>query len=236
MTPANSDRSADLADLRRTWDSLASEDPMHYIESSRRDWDERAFFASGEHAVAAALEWLGPDATRDRALEIGCGLGRTAIAFARTYGRVDGVDVSRTMIERARAGDLPANVHLVANGGADLDAFPDGAFDLVYSQHVFQHVPPAAAIAAYLGEIARVLAPGGDALLQFDTRRESTLARLIYTLPDPMLPRLRRRHIRRYRRDPAWLAETIVAAGLVVAEQRAPGSEHHWLRLRRARR
>jgi SAM-dependent methyltransferase len=54
-----------------------------------------------------------------------------------------------------------ANAHVHVGGGADLAGFDDGAFDLVYSYAVFQHIPSREAIFGYLAEAGRVLAPGG---------------------------------------------------------------------------
>jgi predicted SAM-dependent methyltransferase len=54
-----------------------------------------------------------------------------------------------------------------------LDPFPfvDGAFDVAYSEHFIEHVPPAAAV-RWLREIRRLLRPGGFARLSTpDLRR-----------------------------------------------------------------
>lgn len=103
-----------------------------------------------------------------RVLEVGCGPGRLSILLARQHGLdVTGLDLDRAMIERARAnatysagrgGDEPS---FLVGDVASL-AFPDRSFDLVVSTLSMHHwADPAAGLA----EIARVLRPGGRALV-----------------------------------------------------------------------
>ncbi len=218
---------------RAAWDRFARRDARFYVDPN--PGDEAEFLAAGRRNVARVMEWLGDDAGRRRMLEIGCGPGRTAEAFAAEFERVDGIDVSPEMLRRARARSLPPNLVLTATSGADLAPFEDGAFDFVFSHLVFQHIADEAVVASYLREVARVLAPAGLALLQFDTRPASRLAAAVAAMPDPLLPRSRRRHMRRHRRDPARLRALVRAAGLEpVRERGGPGPEH-WFFLRRSR-
>jgi SAM-dependent methyltransferase len=216
------------------WERFAAEDPLFYIDPALGTGASvRDFIAAGEPLVAWATEWAGDLPSYERALEIGCGVGRNTVHFARRFARVDGIDVSPTMVRIAREQDPPANVVFAATSGQDLAAFADAGFDLVFSNLVFQHIPEDEVVASYLREIARVLRPGGVAVLQFDTRALGLGARAARALPDRLLPAARRRHIRRYPRSPdtvrAWAAE----AGLVVARERDAGSAEHWLRLTR---
>ena len=159
---------ADLEPTRRAaWDRFARRDALFHADPNTGD--EAEFLAAGRRNVARVMEWLGEDAARGRMLEIGCGPARTAEAFAAFFERVDGVDVSPEMLRRARARPLPPNLVLTATSGADLEPFDDGAFDFVFSHLVFQHIDEEAVVASYLHEVARVLAPQGLALLQFDT-------------------------------------------------------------------
>jgi SAM-dependent methyltransferase len=135
------------------------------------------------------------------------------------------------MIALARRLGLPANAHLYVGSGRDLAGLPDGAFDLAFSHLVFQHIPDRSAIVSYLRELARTLAPGGVAVLQFDTRPPSVAATALHALPDPLLPPLRRRGARRHRLPPALLRTWVANAGLQLAGERDPGSAEHWLRL-----
>jgi SAM-dependent methyltransferase len=216
----------------RRWERFAREDPMHYIDPTvSRGMSIEQFVASGEPLVAAALDWAGPLPGHERALEIGCGVGRFTTALAQRFTRVDAVDVSPTMLALAGRLGLPANAHLHLGSGRDLSGLPDGSFDLAFSQLVFQHIADHAAIASYLGELARTLRPGGVAVLQFDTRPASVAATALHALPDPLLPRLRRRGARRHRIPPQLLCAWVAEARLQLAGERDPGSAEHWLRL-----
>lgn len=217
------------------WDRLAAEDALFFIDptlSARLTAEE--FIAAGRLPAQRALAFAGELAGRGRMLEIGCGLGRTAVNFAAHFERVDGVDASARMVEAARSRGLPDNVHLHATSGYDVALFADARFDLVFSHLVFQHVADDAVVAAYLRETGRVLRPGGVAVLQFDTRPRRALVSALALLPDALLPRRHRRHMRRIRRDPEQIRAMARAGGLTIETEQGAGSAEHWLRLRRA--
>jgi ubiquinone/menaquinone biosynthesis C-methylase UbiE len=218
--------------MRSAWDRRAETDPLSSIEASRPEWTSEEFLADGRRMVEQTMLWIGEEVERGRMLEVGCGVGRTAVPFARVFGRVDGVDISPRMIDLGVRRELPDNVRLRTTDGESLDPFADASFDFVFSEHVFQHIADEAVIGRYLREIARVLKPGSAALLQFDTRR-AHLGTLLYGLvPRWLLPRERHEHARRYRRDPAWIRRTAEAAGLAVEWERGASSHWHWLMLR----
>jgi SAM-dependent methyltransferase len=219
-------------DARDAWDRRAESDLYSSIESSRRDWTSDEFFADGRRTVEQAMGWVGDGVTRGRMLEIGCGAGRTAVAFARVFEEVEGVDISPRMIDAAREQGLPENVHLRATDGESLDAFEDASFDFVFSQHVFQHIASESVVARYLSEIGRVLKPDAAALLQFDTRHAGLGAALYGLVPSRLLPRDRRDYMRRYRRPAEWVRATAESAGLAVEWERNEDSHWHWLLLR----
>ncbi|MFL5846187.1 MAG: class I SAM-dependent methyltransferase [Solirubrobacteraceae bacterium] len=214
------------------WERLAREDALFHIDPTLATGTIDEFRLTGVGLVDWALEWAGPLPRRERALEIGFGVGRNVVHLARHFERVDGVDISPTMVALAEEHGVPQNVRLHATDGRDLRLFEDGAFDLVFSNLVLQHVAEERVVAAYLGEIGRVLAPAGVAVIQLDTRRLGLAARALRALPDPLLPRSRRRHMRRVPRDPDWVRRTIAAAGLRVDAEQDPASALHWLRLR----
>src|SRR5262249_14835268 len=91
-----------------------------------------------------------------------CGVGRLTRALAPHFRHCYGVDVSGPMIDAAwKLNTAYPNCEFVLNGDPNLRMFPRGHFDLIYSVLVLQHLPTRAAIAAYVSDFARVLAPGG---------------------------------------------------------------------------
>ena len=112
-----------------------------------------------------------------RVLDVGCGPGHLAARLAHDHGLdVTGLDLDPAMIERARAnvarptaprGRQPT----FAEGDVAALPFEDASFDLVVSTFSFHHwSDPAVGIA----EMARVLRPGGRALI-WDLRPGSRL-------------------------------------------------------------
>jgi predicted TPR repeat methyltransferase len=91
------------------------------------------------------------------AIDLGCGTGLAAAAFAREVDRFIGIDLSPRMIERARATGLYAEL-AVADMVAGLRGKPDASADLILAADAMVYV---ADLAPVLGEVARVLAPGG---------------------------------------------------------------------------
>lgn len=215
------------------WEDFARSDPQYYIDPRLGPGAPAEEFREGGRAlVDMALGWAGELSAYDRALEIGCGLGRNTVHLARHFGEVDGVDVSPTMIRSARELGVPENVRLHVGSGRDLGGFEDRSFAFVFSFLVFQHVAEDAVIGSYLSEIARVLRPTGVAVLQFDTRPATTLSALAQRIPDPLLPKSRRRGIRRYRRRASQIRELGAAAGLTLEAERDPDTAFDWFRWR----
>lgn len=137
----------------------------HDIDLNRKHWSGRmagfqyrnaSDLFPAEAAMLAGLEDRMPEGP---ILDIGVGTGRTAPAL-RALGRAyTGIDYSPEMIRRARA-QFP-DVDFRHMDARDLSAFPDGMFALVcFSFNGIDYVPHADRL-RILGEIRRVLAPGG---------------------------------------------------------------------------
>ncbi len=107
-------------------------------------------------------------------LEVAPGPGFLSVEVARTGKyHVAGVDISKTFVEIERANAQAAGVHVDFRQGdaADLP-FDDASFDFVVCTAAFKNFTrPARA----LGEMHRVLKPGGQALVQ-DLRRDASRA------------------------------------------------------------
>ena len=154
---------------RREWEAIAALDPHWAVlaepERKHHRWDEDEFFATGEREVAerlAVAAEIGLPCRREKALDFGCGLGRTARALAARFDHCVGIDISVTMLTRAR--ELNAhltNLELIRADGSEPLPFADESFDTVYSSIVLQHLPGHGAARAALRELARVTASDG---------------------------------------------------------------------------
>ena len=164
-----------LERMQRDWDQRARENARYFVDTSRTDWTDQTFFASGEQAIADEIltdttnVYQGHDPARMRVLEIGCGAGRLTRALSNIFGEVHAVDVSGEMVARARAAlqDRP-HVTFYQNNGCDLTVVPPLVFDFAYSSHVFQHIPSREVIDTYVREVHRLLRPG--ALFKFQVQ------------------------------------------------------------------
>jgi ubiquinone/menaquinone biosynthesis C-methylase UbiE len=105
-----------------------------------------------------------------RVLEVAPGPGYLAIELARLSGAsLTGLDISRTFVSIARDNARKAGVHVEFEQGdaADLP-FPDAQFDFLVCRAAFKNFSrPLAA----LGEMHRVLKPGGAAVI-IDLRKD----------------------------------------------------------------
>jgi SAM-dependent methyltransferase len=100
-------------------------------------------------------------------LDVGCGPGSITleIAAAVAPGKVIGIDRDAGQVELARAAATELGRPNASFGPASVYElpFPDGSFDLVFAHAVFEHLQ---APAQALGEITRVLRPGGHVALR----------------------------------------------------------------------
>jgi ArsR family transcriptional regulator len=155
-------------------------------ESFRRqgaDWDEmRALDLPAAEVEAALLRLVPQDA--GRLLDIGTGTGRVLELLAPRVSRGLGIDASKAMLALARARLSRAGCAQCAVRLGDMYRLPlaDASFDLVVLQMVLHH---AADPAGVLAEAARVLRPGGTAIvidLAVHDRQDLT-ARLAHSRP-----------------------------------------------------
>jgi SAM-dependent methyltransferase len=94
-----------------------------------------------------------------RALDFGCGAGRST-RFVRALGYATvGADISAAMIEKARALDPAGDYRLVRDD--DHSALADGRFDLVFSGFTFDNVPTFERKVALFSSLRALLAPAG---------------------------------------------------------------------------
>jgi ubiquinone/menaquinone biosynthesis C-methylase UbiE len=181
-----------LSRHKQDWEDLAQLDPCWSILSNPAyrygKWDLDAFFQTGAHEVEQLMSVcaeIGRPTGRRTALDFGCGVGRVTRALGAHFQSCYGLDISESMIARARElNPLLANATFVVNTEMHLKQFTDRYFDLIYTRLVLQHIPQRSTIKAYLGEFLRVLRPDGL---------------LVFQLPSYLSPRGRlQRHRRMY--------------------------------------
>jgi predicted TPR repeat methyltransferase len=108
-------------------------------------------------AVLAARHAVRKPAFFKRAIDLGCGTGLAASAFAREVDHFIGIDLSPRMIERARATGLYAEVE-VSEMGEGLRGKPDASADLILAADAMVYLSD---LAPLLQEAKRVLVTGG---------------------------------------------------------------------------
>jgi predicted TPR repeat methyltransferase len=145
-----------------------------------------------------------------RAIDLGCGTGLGAAAFAREVDRIAGVDISPKMIELARATGLYAELD-VGDMLEALRARPASSADLVLAADAMVYV---ADLAPLLGEAARVLVPGG--LVAFTVEAHDGDGVIIGAGL-------------RYAHGAEYIRHTVTDAGLALAqcEPASPRTEEH---------
>ncbi len=116
-------------------------------------------------AVLSARAAVRKPAFFKRALDLGCGTGLAASAFAKEVDEFIGIDLSPGMIERARVTGLYAQLE-VADMVQGLAGKPHASADLVLAADAMVYLPD---LAPVLQEITRVLVAGG--LLAFSLER-----------------------------------------------------------------
>jgi len=117
----------------------------------------------------------------ERALDLACGTGDIAFAVAARGARTVGLDITLRMLQLAHAkqGSAGAVARRVAFLGGDMASLPfaPAVFDLVTTGYGLRNVPD---LNTAIGEIARVLKPGGR-LLSLDVNRpEPAAIRAVY--------------------------------------------------------
>ncbi len=153
--------------IRRLRAEEARPIPGRVLRARVGEPNARAFLESGKR-VARELETILADAGRpigsfDSIWDFGAGSGRVLTQL----DVADSAELQATDVDDeacAWLADAHSRVRATAGDPLPPTPFPDAAFDLVYSISVFTHISPTSQD-LWLSEIARVLRPGGMAVL-----------------------------------------------------------------------
>ena len=179
---------------KQDWEDLGNVDPLWAIfsqpERKYNKWDINEFFITGDRDVSSVMECavrLGHPAGREIALDFGCGVGRLTRALARYFRHCYGVDVSESMIAKAKELNRSVpNCEFLVNVTENLSIFNENAFDLIYAKWVLQHLPSTMMIRSYIAEFIRTLKPAGLLVFQLRThlsfKTRLQLGRRLYTV------------------------------------------------------
>lgn len=142
------------------------------------EWYERSFGAdyiliykhrNWENAQAEArllAEWMGLPAG-SRLLDVGCGMGRHAIALAEQGYKVTGIDLSTHLLQEARRKDVEGQVAFV-HGDMRRLPFADGEFDATLNLFTsFGYFDEEEDNVQVLRELRRVLRADGQFLIDY---------------------------------------------------------------------
>jgi predicted TPR repeat methyltransferase len=161
-------------------------------------------------AVLAARAAVRKPAYFRRAIDLGCGTGLAAAAFARNVDHFTGIDLSPRMIEKARSTGVYAELKVgdMLNG---LRGQPESSADLILAADAMVYV---ADLAPVLAEARRVLVPGG--LLAFTAETHGGDGVILGAGL-------------RYAHGAAYVRESVEAAGLdlTLLEDRSARNEDH---------
>ena len=123
---------------------IAALDPYKFMATIGK----RVIHPGGRASTRALLRRAGIDRTH-RVLDVGCGVGTTAIEIARQYGAsVTAVDIEPLMIQRSQAHVAAAHLAdrvTVEAGDICALAHPDNYFDVVIAEAVTMFVDRARA-------------------------------------------------------------------------------------------
>jgi arsenite methyltransferase len=161
-------------EIRKTYADVSTDQQRDFIFPTGRAWAQELGYpepelsrvpdASVESFAGVANHWpLGGIEPGSIVLDLGCGAGTDLLIAAQMTGpagRVIGVDMTATMLDRARASAAEMRLGNVELHESLIEALPldDASVDVVISNGVIDLVPDKDAV---LDEIDRVLRPDG---------------------------------------------------------------------------
>jgi len=158
----------ELAELREYIHEMArkaeeSGDPLAWFEELYRssEGDNTMIPWSDGHPHPFLVEWNEQNASRGRALVVGCGLGEDAAYLARTGWEVTAFDLSSTAVEWASRIHHQQDIEWRVEDLLNLPEEWEAAWDLVLEVHILQAIPPEIRQVAAM-KLASLVAPDGN--------------------------------------------------------------------------
>ena len=161
-------------EIRKTYAHVSTDPDREFIFPTGRAWAQELGYpepelsrvpdATVESFAGVANHWLlGPIESGSVVLDLGCGAGTDLLIAAQMTGptgRVIGVDMTASMLDRARASADEMGLGNVELHEGLIESVPleDASVDVVISNGVIDLVPDKDAV---FDEIDRVLRPGG---------------------------------------------------------------------------
>ena len=161
-------------EIRKTYTEVSTDTERDFIFPTGRAWAQELGYpepelsrvpdATVESFAGVANHWpLGRIEPGSVVLDLGCGAGTDLLIAAQMTGpsgRVIGVDMTSSMLERAHASARVMGIESVELHESMIEALPldDASVDVVISNGVIDLVPDKDAV---FDEIDRVLRPGG---------------------------------------------------------------------------
>jgi cyclopropane fatty-acyl-phospholipid synthase-like methyltransferase len=207
------------------WERFAKENPEFYISSiDGIDYSTKEgqdfFYDSGIEETERFLNRVRKYLNQyEKALEIGCGIGRMTLPHAKLFKEVYGVDISQTMLEKLNLMAKNRGISNIKTFTPDLYWDIPDCFDYIYSHAVFQHIPDFFIIESYIRRISNSLKKEGIAQLHFKTTPETLFHKIREYMPDFLLPKTQRRGIRCISRSPNLLKELFTKNNLKVIDE-----------------
>jgi len=162
------------SEIEKTYTEVSTEQDRDFIFPTGRTWAQELGYpepelgrvpdATVESFAGVANPWTHGRAQEDESvLDLGCGAGTDLLIAAQMVGpegRTFGVDMTRSMLERARLSAREMGLPNVELHAGLIESLPleDESVDLVVSNGVIDLVPDKDAV---FDEIGRVLKPGG---------------------------------------------------------------------------
>jgi SAM-dependent methyltransferase len=142
------------------WSAIAQKWSLENKDPIVGWWSEHQAFQEYDTVLFRDMPLTGNEVV----LEYGCGPARNLVRFSNRFARIDGVDISPEVIEKAklylRSKGFP-EPNLWSNDGRSLPMIEDSQYDVVFMVISHQHITSRAVRLNLYKEFLRVLKPGG---------------------------------------------------------------------------